>query len=145
MREECHSNFEVPVPEEKKNICEYDEDVSYLIACGEILTTIRLKNEKRWKRRGQELLHVKENKARNLVLINIKYVEYFEFVKERVSMCTWWRMSNDLKAFFWRRKRGCKWEENVDAQIIEQYWRYGSLVYMSKGFGAFMVNQCAVL
>ena len=38
---------------------------------------------------------MKENKVRNLVLINIKYVEYFEFVKERVSMCTWWRMSND--------------------------------------------------
>ena len=40
---------------------------------------------------------MKENKARNLVLINIKYVEYFEFVEERVStcMCTWWRMSND--------------------------------------------------
>ena len=32
-----------------------------------------------------------------------------------------------LKAFFWRRKRGCKWEEYVDAQIIEQYWRYGSI------------------
>ena len=29
---------------------------------------------------------MKENKARNLVLINIKYVEYFEFVKEQVSM-----------------------------------------------------------
>ena len=40
---------------------------------------------------------MKENKARNLVLINIKYVEYFEFVKERVSMCTWWRMSNDSR------------------------------------------------
>ena len=26
---------------------------------------------------------MKENKARNLVLINIKCVEYFEFVKER--------------------------------------------------------------
>ena len=25
----------------------------------------------------------------------LEYVEYFEFVKERVSMCTWWRMSND--------------------------------------------------
>ena len=61
---------------------------------GEILMTMRVKNEKRSKRRGQELLHVKENKARNLVVINIKYVEYFEFVKERVSMCTWWRMSN---------------------------------------------------
>ena len=36
---------------------------------------------------------MKENKARNLVLINIRYVEYFEFVKVRVSMCTWWRMS----------------------------------------------------
>ena len=24
-----------------------------------------------------------------------KYVEYFEFVKERVSISTWWRMSND--------------------------------------------------
>ena len=57
--------------------------------------TIRVKNEKRCKWRGQELLHVKKNKARNLVLINIKYVEYFEFVKERVSMCTWWRMSNE--------------------------------------------------
>ena len=31
--------------------------------------TIRVKNKKRWKRRGQEPLHVKENKARNLVLI----------------------------------------------------------------------------
>ena len=38
---------------------------------------------------------MKENKARNLVLINIKYVEYFEFVKERLSMCMWRRMSND--------------------------------------------------
>ena len=57
--------------------------------------TIRVKNEKGSKRRGQELLHVKENKARNLVVINIKYVEYFEFVKERVSMRTSWRMSND--------------------------------------------------
>ena len=38
---------------------------------------------------------MKENKARNLVLINIKYVEYFEFVKEWVSMCTWWRVSKD--------------------------------------------------
>ena len=40
---------------------------------------------------------MKENKARNLVLINIKYVEYFAFVKERVSICTWWRMSNDSR------------------------------------------------
>ena len=76
---------------------------------------------------GQELLHVKENKARNLVLINIKYVEYFEFVKEWVSICApggEWVMI--LKAFSWRRKRGCIWEEYVEAQIIEQYWRYGS-------------------
>ena len=62
---------------------------------GEILIAIRVKNEKRLKRREQELLHMKDNKARNLVLINIKYVEYFEFVKERVSMRTSWRMSND--------------------------------------------------
>ena len=40
---------------------------------------------------------MKENKARNLVLINIKYVEYFEFLKERLSICTWWRMSNDSR------------------------------------------------
>ena len=57
--------------------------------------TIRVENEKRRKRRGQELPHVKENKTRNLVLINIRHAEYFEFVKDRVSMCTWWRMSND--------------------------------------------------
>ena len=38
---------------------------------------------------------MKENKARSLVLINIKYVEYFEFGKEQISMCMWWRMSND--------------------------------------------------
>ena len=31
----------------------------------------------------------------HITLHNIKYVEYFEFVKERVNMCTWWRMSND--------------------------------------------------
>ena len=80
VREECHSKFEDPVPEEKKNICEY-EDVSCLFAW--------------WKRRGQELLHVKENKARKLVLINIKYVEYFEFVKERVKKPHhWWTMVN---------------------------------------------------
>ena len=75
-------NLKDPVPEEKKNISEY-EDVSCLLP-GEILMRIRVKDEMRWKRRGQEPLHVKENKARNLVPINIKYVEYFEFVKERV-------------------------------------------------------------
>ena len=48
--------------------------------------TIRVENEKRRKRRGQELPHVKEKKTRNLVLINIRYAEYFEFVKERVSI-----------------------------------------------------------
>ena len=48
--------------------------------------TIRVENEKRRKRRGQELPHVKEKKKRNLVLINIRYAEYFEFVKERVSI-----------------------------------------------------------
>ena len=37
MREECHSKFEDPEPEEKKDICEY-EDVSCLFAC-EILRT----------------------------------------------------------------------------------------------------------
>ena len=31
VREECHSKFEDPVPEEKKNICEY-EDVSCLFS-----------------------------------------------------------------------------------------------------------------
>ena len=45
--------------------------------------TIRVENEKRRKRRGQELPHVKEKKTRNLVL---RYAEYFEFVKERVSI-----------------------------------------------------------
>ena len=38
---------------------------------------------------------MKGKKAGNLIPINIKYVEYFEYVKERVSMCTWWRMSNE--------------------------------------------------
>ena len=35
VREECHSKFEDPVPEEKKNICEY-EDVSCLFAWWDI-------------------------------------------------------------------------------------------------------------
>ena len=35
MREECHSKFEDPVPEEKKNICEF-EDVSCLFAWWDI-------------------------------------------------------------------------------------------------------------
>ena len=35
MREECHSKFEDPVPEEKKNICEY-EDVNCLFALWDI-------------------------------------------------------------------------------------------------------------
>ena len=47
------------------------------------------------KEEGGRVFRVKENKAGNLVLINIKYVEYFEFVKEQISMCMWWRMSND--------------------------------------------------
>ena len=51
-------------------------------------------------------MHVQENKARNLVLINIKYVEYFEFVKERVSMCSWWRMSNDSQSFLLGTEEG---------------------------------------
>ena len=36
---------------------------------------------------------MKENKTRNLVHINIKYVEYC--VKERLSMHMWWGISND--------------------------------------------------
>ena len=35
---------------------------------------------------------MKEKQSKKLVG---KYVEYFEFVKEWVSMCRWWRMSND--------------------------------------------------
>ena len=35
VREECHSKFEDPVPEEKNNICEY-EDVSCLFAWWDI-------------------------------------------------------------------------------------------------------------
>ena len=35
VREECHSKFEDPVPEEKKNICEF-EDVSCLFAWWDI-------------------------------------------------------------------------------------------------------------
>ena len=35
MREECHSKFGDPVPEEKKNICDY-EDVSCLFAWWDI-------------------------------------------------------------------------------------------------------------
>ena len=50
--------------------------------------------------------HVKENKARNLVLIKIKYVEYFEFVKEWVSMCTWWRVSNNSLSFLLETEKG---------------------------------------
>ena len=29
---------------------------------------------------------MKENKAGNLVLVDIKYIEYFKFIKERVGM-----------------------------------------------------------
>ena len=74
VREEGHSKFEDPVPEEKKNICEY-EDVSCLFA---------QKKARAFACEGKQ--------SQKLVG---KYVEYFEFVKECVSMCRWWRMSND--------------------------------------------------
>ena len=48
--------------------------------------TVRVKNQERARAFACE---------GNLVLINIKYVKYFEFVKERVSMCSWWKMSNE--------------------------------------------------
>ena len=36
VREECHSKFGDPVPEEKKNICETYENVSCLFAWTEL-------------------------------------------------------------------------------------------------------------
>ena len=33
---------------------------------------------------------MKENEARNLVFINVKNVEYFQPIKEWISVRTWW-------------------------------------------------------
>ena len=47
-----------------------------------------------------------------------------------------------LKAFFWRRKRGCRRDEYVEAHTIQQYCRYGSTKELYDGRRVLVRKNC---
>ena len=50
--------------------------------------------------------------------------------------------THEMKVFFWRKKRSCRWNAYVEAHTTEQYCRYGSTKESCNVYTALLKKNC---